>query len=200
VGLGTANRMPPTEVEGPVARHLPTCCLSPPRSARPYARMARMSALASDPKRPKRSQIQLGAAAFGVVFLLVGIAGFIPGVTFHFMNMGFAGRESSAKLLGIFQVSVLHNLVHLLYGVAGLVLSSTPLRARNFLFYGGIVYGVLFFYGIVTTYGSPANFVPFNAADNALHIALAVAMMTASLVLDRGPSWAAVLEEGKAQL
>jgi hypothetical protein len=159
-----------------------------------------MSALASDPKRPKRSQIQLGAAGFGVIFLLVGVAGFIPGITSHFMNMEFAGRESSSKLVGIFQVSVLHNIVHLLLGVLGLLFSSTPLRARNYLFYGGIVYGVLFFYGIVTKYGSPANFVPFNAADNALHIALAGAMITASLLLDRGPTWSKVLQEGKAEL
>ena len=159
-----------------------------------------MAALVPEPKRPKRSQIQLGAAGFGVVFLLVGVAGFIPGVTSHFMHLGFAGRGSSAKLVGIFQVSVLHNAVHLLFGVAGLLLSSTPLRAKNYLFYGGIVYGVLFFYGIVVSYGSAANFVPFNAADNALHIALAVAMLTAALVLDRGPTWAAVLQEGKADL
>lgn len=159
-----------------------------------------MAALAPEPERVKRSQIQLGAAGFGVIFLLVGVAGFIPGVTTHFMNMQFAGRESSAKLIGIFQVSVLHNVVHLLFGAAGLVLGSTPLRARNYLFYGGIAYGVLFFYGIVTTYGSPANFVPFNAADNALHIALAGAMVTASLVLDRGPTWTKVLQEGKAEL
>jgi hypothetical protein len=162
--------------------------------------MTLMSALAPDPKRLKRSQIQLGAAGFGVVFLLVGVAGFIPGVTSHFMNMGFAGRQSSAKLVGIFQVSILHNVVHLAIGAAGLVLSSTPLRARNYLFYGGIVYGALFFYGIVVSYGSPANFVPFNAADNALHFALAAAMIAASLVLDRGPSWTEVLQEGKADL
>ncbi|MGI3784982.1 MAG: DUF4383 domain-containing protein, partial [Janthinobacterium lividum] len=143
---------------------------------------------------------QLGAAGFGVVFLLVGVAGFIPGITSHFMDMGFAGRASSSKLLGIFQVSVLHNVVHLLLGVVGLLFSSTALRARNYLFYGGIAYGVLFFYGIVIKYGSPANFVPFNAADNALHIALAAAMIAASLVLDRGPSWTRVLQEGKAEL
>ena len=59
-----------------------------------------MSALSSDPKRPKRSQIQLGAAGFGVVFLLVGVAGFIPGVTAHHMDMAFAGRGSTAKLVG----------------------------------------------------------------------------------------------------
>jgi hypothetical protein len=159
-----------------------------------------MSALAPDPKRLKRSQIQLGAAGFGAVFLLVGIAGFIPGITSHFMDMGFAGRESSSKLVGLFQVSVLHNAVHLLFGVAGLLLSATALRARNYLFYGGIVYGVLFFYGILVSYGSPANFVPFNAADDALHFALAGAMLTAALVLDRGPAWTEVLQKGKADL
>jgi hypothetical protein len=159
-----------------------------------------MSALASDPQRPKRSQIQLGAAGFGVVFLLVGVAGFIPGITSHFMDMGFAGRGSSAKLVGLFQVSVLHNIVHLLFGVAGLLFSGTPLRARNYLFGAGVAYAALFFYGIVVSYGSPANFVPFNAADDALHFALAGAMITASLVLDRGPSWTEVLQADKADL
>lgn len=159
-----------------------------------------MAALVPQPKRPRRSQIQLGAAGFGVVFLLVGVAGFIPGVTSQYMDMGFAGRASSAKLIGLFQISVLHNLVHLLFGVAGLLLSTTPLRARNYLFYGGIVYGALFFYGIVISYGSPANFVPFNAADDALHFVLAAAMLTASLLLDRGPGWTEVLQEGKADL
>ena len=96
---------------------------------------------------------------------------------------------------------MLHNLVHLLFGVAGVLLSATPLRAVRYLLIGGIVYGVVFFYGMSVPYDIPgANFIPLNAADNALHIALAVAMMTASLVLDRGPSWTAVLEEGKAQL
>lgn len=159
-----------------------------------------MAALVPERKRPKRSQIQLGAAGFGVVFLLVGVAGFIPGITSHYMDMAVAGRSSSAKLVGIFQVSVLHNLVHLLFGVAGLVFSTTPLRARNYLFYGGIVYGVIFFYGILIPYASAANFVPLNAADDALHILLAGAMIGASLVLDRGPTWTEVLEEGKAEL
>ena len=159
-----------------------------------------MAALAPEPRRPKRSQIQLGAAGLGVVFLLVGIAGFIPGITSHYMHLGMAGRMSTARLLGIFQVSVLHNLVHLLFGVAGLLLSSTPLRARNYLFYGGIVYAVVFFYGILIPYQGGANFIPLNAADDALHIFLALTMVTASVVLDRGPTWTEVLDEGKADL
>ena len=150
--------------------------------------------------RDQAKWVRLAATAVGAVFLLVGIAGFIPGITTNYDELSFAGHMSGAELLGIFQVSVLHNVVHLLFGVAGLLFSSTPMRAKNYLFYGGILYGVLFFYGIVTTYGSPANFVPFNAADNALHIALAGAMITASLVLDRGPTWTEVLQEGKANL
>ena len=159
-----------------------------------------MAALTPDPPRPKRAQIQLGAAGFGVLFLLVGVAGFIPGITRDFMDMGVAGQGSGAKLVGLFQVSVLHNVVHLLFGVAGVALSGTPLRARNYLFYGGIVYAALFFYGVIVPYASSANFVPLNAPDDALHVFLAAALIIASLLLDRGPTWSAVLEEGKADV
>ena len=147
-----------------------------------------------------RSPLRTAALAVGAVFLLVGIAGFIPGITSRYMDLGLAGRESTARLLGVFQVSVLHNAVHLLYGVAGLLLSTTPMRARNYLFYGGIGYGAIFLYGILINYSSAANFIPLNAADDALHFALAAAMIAASVLLDRGPTWTKVLAEGKADL
>jgi hypothetical protein len=51
--------------------------------------------------------------------VLIGILGFIPGITRHYGDLTFAGGDSRAKLLGSFQVSILHNLVHLLFGVAG---------------------------------------------------------------------------------
>ncbi len=160
-----------------------------------------MAALVPDPKRARRSHVQLGAAGFGVVFVLVGLAGFVPGITSHYMDMAVAGRGSTAKLLGIFQISVLHNLVHVLFGAAGLVLSTTPLRAVRYLAVGGIVYAVLFFYGILLPYDLPGlNFVPLNAADNALHFVLSGAMITAAAVLDRGSTWTQVLEEGRAEL
>ncbi len=69
-----------------------------------------------------RSNLQKVAAAVGAVFLLVGILGFIPGITTNYGAMEFAGHQSDAMLLGIFQVSMLHNIVHLLFGVAGLAL------------------------------------------------------------------------------
>jgi hypothetical protein len=85
-------------------------------------------------------------------------------------------------------VSVLHNAVHLLFGAAGIVLSRTALAARNYLFYGGIIYGVLFLYGIVVPSMSMANFVPVNDADNFLHLVLAAGMLGLSFVLNRGPA------------
>ena len=65
-----------------------------------------------------RSQAQQLTMLLGVVFLLVGILGFIPGITTHYGDMSFAGDDSGAKLIGIFQVSILHNLVHILFGIA----------------------------------------------------------------------------------
>jgi predicted transporter len=120
--------------------------------------------------------------AFGVVFLLVGILGFIPGITTHYGDMQFAGHTSDAKLLGIFQVSILHNIVHLLFGVAGLAAARTAASGANYLLIGGIVYAVVWIYGWIVGEDSSANFVPLNTADNWLHFILAVAMIALGAV------------------
>ncbi|TDC50023.1 DUF4383 domain-containing protein [Jiangella ureilytica] len=129
--------------------------------------------------------VQTAATIVGVVFLLVGVAGFIPGVTTDFDTIEFAGHESEAMLLGVFQVSILHNLVHLLFGVAGLALARTAAGARNYLIWGGIIYLVLWLYGLFVDHESSANFVPVNAADDWLHLGLAVGMLLLGLALGR---------------
>jgi arginine exporter protein ArgO len=133
----------------------------------------------------RRHPVQLAAAAVGGVFLLVGILGFVPGVTTNYDQLSFAGHESGALLLGVFAVSVLHNLVHAAFGVAGLVLSRTRSGAKNYLVVGGIVYAVLWLYGLLIDHGSAANFVPVNGADNWLHLVLAVAMIALGVLLAR---------------
>ena len=129
---------------------------------------------------------QKAALLFGIVFLIVGLAGFIPGVTSNFGTMGFAGYTSGALLLGVFQVSILHNIVHLLFGVVGVLMARSDAGARNFLIVGGVVYAVLWLYGLLVAGQSPANFVPMNSADNWLHFVLAVAMILLVVVLSRG--------------
>jgi len=126
---------------------------------------------------------QLAATVVGAVFLLVGILGFIPGVTTDFDQLTFAGHGSAAKLLGIFEVSVLHNLVHLAFGVAGLVLARTLSGARAFLLGGGAVYLLLWLYGLFIDHDSAANFVPVNSADNWLHLVLGIGMLALGLLV-----------------
>jgi hypothetical protein len=124
----------------------------------------------------RREPGELVTLVVAVVFLLVGVAGFVPGVTTDYDRMTFAGHHSGAMLLGVFTVSVLHNLVHLAFGVVGLVLARRPRTARIFLVGGGGVYAVLWLYGLVIDHGFGANVVPVNTADNWLHLFLAVTM------------------------
>ncbi len=132
-----------------------------------------------------RTDVQKAAWVVGALFLLVGLLGFVPGVTSSYGDLALAGHESEAKLLGIFQVSVLHNIVHLLFGVAGLAMSRTLSGARTFLVGGGVAYLVLWVYGLVVDKGSAANWVPVNSADDWLHFVLGVGMIALGLVLTR---------------
>jgi hypothetical protein len=119
----------------------------------------------------------LAATAVAAVFLLVGILGFIPGITTDYDSMSFGGHMSGAELLGIFQVSILHNIVHLLFGVVGLALARRTPGAVNYLLGGGVVYLVLWIYGLIVSKTSDANFVPLNTADDWLHFVLGVGML-----------------------
>lgn len=129
--------------------------------------------------------VQQAAMIVGVVFLLVGVLGFIPGITTDYGSMEFAEHHSEAKLLGLFQVSILHNLVHLLFGLAGLAMARAAATARTFLIGGGIVYLALWLYGLLIDHDSAANFVPLNTAGNWLHFALGLGMIALGLLLTR---------------
>src|SRR5438034_5995885 len=96
-----------------------------------------------------RTPVQSLAALAGAVFLAVGILGFVPGITTHYGDLSFAGHGSGAKLLGIFQTSILQNVVHLLFGLAGIAMARSWEGARTFLIGGGVIYLVLFVYGLL---------------------------------------------------
>lgn len=96
-------------------------------------------------------------------------------------NLKFAGHTSDAKLIGLFEVSVLHNLVHLAFGVAGLVASRRALTSAYYLLDGGLIHAVVWIYGLVMGEESTANFLPLNTADNWLHVVLAVSTIAPGL-------------------
>jgi hypothetical protein len=133
-----------------------------------------------------RALVQRAAALVGLVFLLVGVAGFIPGITTDLYDgLELAGHEGDAMLFGVFEVSVLHNLVHVALGLAGILFARTVSSSRGFLVGGGAIYLALWLYGVVIDRDSDANFVPLNSADDWLHLGLGVGMIFLGLALSR---------------
>ena len=129
-----------------------------------------------------RSPAQTVAKLVGVTFLLVGVLGFIPGITTHYGDLKFAGEDSGAKLLGLFQVSILHNIVHLLFGIVGLALARTWSGARTYLIGGGVVYLALWILGLI----NGADWIPANNADDWLHFGLGVGLIGLGVATTRG--------------
>lgn len=103
-------------------------------------------------------------------------------VTQNLDGIEFAGHDSQAELLGVFQVSVLHNVVHLLFGVVGLAAARSANWSRTFLFAGGATYLVLWLYGLIVEDEHDANFVPLNTADDWLHLGLGAGMILLGLL------------------
>lgn len=134
-------------------------------------------------KAPKLMAVQGAAVLVAAAFLIIGVLGFIPGVTTHYDQLQWAGHHSGAALFGVFAVSGLHNAVHMAFGVIGLAMARTYAMARAYFIVGGLAYLGLWVYGLLIDHGSPANFVPVNNADDWLHFGLGVGMVLLGLTL-----------------
>src|SRR5215217_3783372 len=86
---------------------------------------------------------QILALVFGAVYLLVGIVGFfVTGFD------DFAGNGQHEMLL-IFMINPLHNIVHIVIGVAGLLLARTLAGARTYGWLLAVGYAAAFVYGLI---------------------------------------------------
>jgi len=119
---------------------------------------------------------QILALVFGAVYLLVGIAGFF--VT-GFDN--FASNDQHESLLG-FMINPLHNIVHIVIGIAGLLLARTLAGARTYGWLLAVGYAAAFVYGLIAV-GESWDFLNINVADNVLHLVTALV----GLVIALGP-------------
>ncbi|HEX2211148.1 MAG TPA: DUF4383 domain-containing protein [Longimicrobium sp.] len=117
-----------------------------------------------------QTMTQKAAMVFGVVFLLVGLLGlFLPG------GMGMdANMDSAPRLLGLFPVNLLHNLVHLAFGAWGLAASRSYSASRGYHRAGAVIYLVL----VVLAFVDPTTFglVPIGGNDIWLHALLAAGL------------------------
>ncbi|MGM0931725.1 MAG: DUF4383 domain-containing protein [Actinomycetota bacterium] len=124
-----------------------------------------------------RGNVRNAAMTSGIVLFVIGVLGFIPGITMAYGEMAFAGG-SEAKLLNVFQVSVLLNIVYLALGVVGYIMSRTASAAREFLMGAGVLYLAMWLYGLIVGPGeSGANFLSTNTATNWLNFVLGAVML-----------------------
>lgn len=101
----------------------------------------------------------------GVVFLLIGVLGFVPGLT------------PDGHLLGIFAVDGIHNVVHLLSGILAVAIAGrSEASAKSFAKVFGIVYGLVALLGIIAP-GTTNMIMHVNSADNMLHVFLSVVFL-----------------------
>ncbi|MEC5181452.1 DUF4383 domain-containing protein [Arthrobacter sp. CG_A4] len=132
-----------------------------------------------------RTDVQNVGMGVGIVLVVVGILGFIPGITTQYSSLAFVGPGSTALFLGLFQVSMLLNIVQLAIGAAGWTMSRNAMGARNFLMGFGLLYIVLSVYGLIVGVGSAANFLSLNTMDNWTFMVLGVAMVGAGWLMSR---------------
>ena len=132
-----------------------------------------------------RTDVQNVGMGVGIVLLVVGVLGFIPGITTQYSELRFFGPDSRAMFLNLFQVSMLLNIVQLAIGATGLTMSRTAMGARNFLMGSGLLYIVLSVYGLIVGVGSAANFLSLNTLDNWTFMVLGLAMVGAGWLMSR---------------
>ena len=122
-----------------------------------------------------RTPAQLYSLIFGATLLLAGILGFIADSSFGDLGSGVNGDK-----LILFEVNGWHNLVHIASGLVGLALAGNPSSARLFALGFGGVYLLVSVIGLIDG-DSIFGLLAINAADNVLHIVIALAGVAAGL-------------------
>ncbi len=115
------------------------------------------------------------AQVFGVIYLVVGIAGFIPVPPLLVGDLPppIIG-PFDGYLLGLFAVNWFHSLTHLLIGAVGLAIYRSPAAAMTYALALGVAYTLLFVIGLVTDLSAFGGLLPLNGTDDVLHIATAL--------------------------
>jgi multisubunit Na+/H+ antiporter MnhG subunit len=142
-------------------------------------------AFSNDATGTGRSLNQTLALTFGAVYALVGVIGF-----FVSSADGFAG-DDGGKLLGIFGVNGLHNIVHLLIGVALIAASRTHAAARSTNLTIGAVYILLAVLGPFIN-NTALDIVALNGPDHVLHALSGVLLVGVAVAMDKNARTATV--------
>lgn len=125
--------------------------------------------------------LKKAALLFGVVFLVIGIGGFLP-----FLLFGTDPATSSPMLLGLFAVNGVHNLIHIASGLGALAGSTSTAYARLYFKIFGVVYALVTVLGFLSAGSLLLGLVPINLANNLLHVAIAAVTLYLGFVYKGG--------------
>ncbi|HEV8635791.1 MAG TPA: DUF4383 domain-containing protein [Chloroflexota bacterium] len=108
----------------------------------------------------------------GVFYLLIGVLGFIPGIT---VQTDVAGTgitvPGEGLLLGIFAVNAVHNVAHLLVGALAVWAGMSDRNLRSISTVLAVIFAVL----VVGSFVAPiVEGVALNAPDTILHLVSAL--------------------------
>jgi hypothetical protein len=119
--------------------------------------------------------IRYFALVYGVVFAIIGIAGFIPFLVtpYGIAEPGLAVEAGSGYLFGLFPVNVLHNLVHLAFGIWGLAVWRSIPKSRAYAQAVAVIYAIFAIMGFFPVLQTTFGLVPLHGNDIWLHIVLA---------------------------
>jgi hypothetical protein len=111
------------------------------------------------------------ALAAGIAYVLVGLLGFVPGAIQSppADAPGLTADSGYGYLLGLFPINLLHNLVHLAVGIAGLAAYRSRGGARAFARGLAIFYGRLAVMGLVPGLDTTLGLIPIFGHDIWLH-------------------------------
>ena len=122
------------------------------------------------------SAVRYFALIYGIVFLLVGILGFVPGMTHMHEGSPDLAVEGPGHgyLFGLFHVNVLHNIVHLLFGIWGLAAFRAYGASRMYARGVAVIYALLGIFGLIPGLNTLFGLVPLHGNDVWLHFLLAI--------------------------
>lgn len=114
------------------------------------------------------------AIIFGAILLVIGIAGFVPALT------------PDGRIFGIFAVDAMHNVVHIVTGLAAIACAmASELAARTFFRIFGVVYGLIAVLGFMTGGDGQVMGMAMNMADHVLHVGIAAISLWAGFLWHR---------------
>lgn len=120
-------------------------------------------------------QTRYFALIMGIIFLVVGIAGFIPALVTPAPTEGMAVDAMHGRLFGLFPVNALHNLVHAAFGIWGIAAYRSFTGARTFAKVTAVVYAILLVMGFIPVLNTTFGLVPLYGHDIWLHALIAIA-------------------------